>query len=141
MRDVCHSHGALFILDEVMCGMGRTGTLHAWQAENVLPDLQTMAKGLGAGYQSMAAMLVSPKVVDVLKMGTNEFIHGQTYQGMPVHAAAGLVVLSEIQKLLPKVSKLAIYLESQLKTNLSNHPNVGDIRGIGYFLRFRICKK
>ena len=92
MRKVCHKYGALFILDEVMCGMGRSGTLHAWQAEGVAPDLQTVGKGLGGGYQPIAAVLISKKIVDVLSDGTGQFIHGQTYQGMPVQAAAALEV-------------------------------------------------
>src|SRR5205823_762351 len=79
MKDVCHKHGALFILDEVMCGMGRTGFLHAWQAENVVPDIQTLGKGLGAGYMPIAAVLVHQKVVDVVKDGTGKIVHGQTY--------------------------------------------------------------
>lgn len=95
MRDVCHKHGALFILDELMCGMGRTGSLHAWQAEDVAPDIQTMGKGLGGGYQPIAAMMVSHVVLDQIMKGKNEFIHGHTYEGMPVQAAAAL----EIQKI------------------------------------------
>lgn len=135
MRQVCHKHGALFILDEVMCGMGRTGTLHAWQGENILPDIQTMGKGLGAGYQPIAAMMVSAEIVNVLKKGGGQFIHGQTYQGMPVQAAAALEVLRIIQedKLLDNVTKLGVYLEQRLKAVLGNHPNVGDIRGKGLF--------
>lgn len=92
MRNVCHKYGALFILDEVMCGMGRSGTLHAWQAEGVAPDLQTVGKGLGGGYQPIAAVLISKKVVDALSNGSGQFVHGQTYQGMPVQAAAALEV-------------------------------------------------
>nr|AMX22264.1 aminotransferase class-III [Cryphonectria parasitica] len=90
MRDVCHKHGALFILDEVMCGMGRTGTLHAWQAEDVVPDIQIIAKALGAGYQSISAMMLSPKVFNRMMEGSGQFVHGLTYQAMPVQAAAAL---------------------------------------------------
>lgn len=78
MKKVCEKHGALFVLDEVLAGMGRTGTLHAWQQENVVPDLQTVAKGLGAGYAPIGALLVGPKVVDVLSQGTKAFMHFQT---------------------------------------------------------------
>lgn len=135
MRDVCHKYGALFILDEVMCGIGRTGTLHAWQAENIIPDIQTMGKGLGAGYQPIAALMISPKILNVLKRGGGQFIHGQTYQGMPVQAAAALEVLRIIQedKLLYNVTNLGVYLEQRLKAVLGDHPNVGDIRGKGLF--------
>lgn len=142
MRDVCHKHGALFILDEVMCGMGRTGTLHAWQAEGVVPDIQTMGKGLGAGYQPIAAMMISQKVVKVLMKGSGLFIHGQTYQGMPVQAAAALEVLRIIQenKLMENVSKQGAYLEKRLKAVLGDHPNVGDIRGRGLFWGLEFVK-
>lgn len=109
--------------------------MHAWQAEDIVPDIQTMAKGLGAGYQPIAAMLVSQEIVNVLIKGGGEFIHGQTYQGMPIQAAASLEVLRIIEedKLLENVSKQGAYLEQRLKAELGNHPNVGDIRGRGLF--------
>jgi adenosylmethionine-8-amino-7-oxononanoate aminotransferase len=142
MRDVCHKHGALFILDEVMCGMGRTGTLHAWQAEDVVPDIQTMGKGLGAGYQSIAAIMISQKVVNVIKEGSGQFVHGLTYQAMPVQAAAALEVQRIIRedKLMENVSKQGALLEKRLKANLGNHPNVGDIRGLGLFWGLEFVK-
>ena len=135
MQEVCHRHGALFILDEVMCGMGRTGTLHAWQAEDVVPDIQTIGKGLAGGYQTIAAMLASKKVVDVLIKKTGQFIHGLTFQAMPVQAAAALEVQKIIRRenLLENVSSRGVYLEERLKDVLGNHPNVGDIRGKGLF--------
>lgn len=135
MRDVCHRHGALFILDEVMCGMGRTGTLHAWQADGVVPDIQINAKGLGGGYQPIASMMISEEVVNVLKMGSGQFVHGLTYQAMPVQAAAALEVQRIIRedRLIENVSKQGAYLEQCLKAALSSHPNVGDIRGRGLF--------
>lgn len=135
MRDVCHRHGALFILDEIMCGMGRTGHLHAWQGEGIAPDLQTVGKGLGGGYQPIAAVLVSEKVVRVLKNGTGQFIHGQTYQAMPVQAAAALEVQRTIRddKILDNVQTQGALLEKLLKEQLGSHPHVGDIRGRGLF--------
>ena len=78
--------------------MGRTGTLHAWQAENVVPDIQTVGKGLAGGYQPIAAMFISRKVVDVIMEGSQEFIHGLTFQSMPLQAAAGLEVQRIIQE-------------------------------------------
>jgi len=135
MRAVCHRHGALFILDEVMCGMGRSGTLHAWQGMGVVPDLQTIGKGMGAGYQPIAAVLISEKVVNTLRDGTGQFIHGQTYQGMPVQAAAALEV-QRIKRELNLIENVQIqgeYLGKLLKSRLGTHPNVGDIRGKGLF--------
>ena len=135
MRDVCHKHGALFILDEVMSGMGRCGTLHAWQDEDVVPDLQTIGKGLGAGYQPIAAVLISHKVVNSLLNGGGQFIHGQTYQGMPIQAAAALEVqrIKCEENLTENVRIQGAYLEKRLKALLGAHPNVGDIRGRGLF--------
>ena len=142
MRDICHKHGALFILDEVMCGMGRSGTLHAWQGEDVAPDIQTIGKGLGGGYQPIAAVLISDKVVNALLDGSGQFVHGQTYQGMPIQAAAAL----EVQKikrelhLMDNVTVQGSYLEKCLKYHLEDHPNVGDIRGRGLFWGLEFVK-
>lgn len=142
MRDVCHKHGALLILDEVMCGMGRSGTLHAWQNEGIVPDLQTIGKGLGAGYQPIAALLISQKVVDTLMDGSGQFIHGQTYQGMPVQAAAALEVQKIVREgnLMQNVQSQGAYLEKRLKALLGSHPNVGDIRGRGLFWGIEFVK-
>lgn len=142
MKDVCHKHGALFILDEVMSGMGRCGTLHAWQDEGIVPDLQTIGKGLGAGYQPIAAVLISQKVIDSLMKGSGQFVHGQTYQGMPIQAAAAL----EVQKIkregniVANVKEQGAYLEQRLKSLLGSHPNVGDIRGKGLFWGLEFVK-
>lgn len=136
MQDICHRHGALFILDEVMCGMGRTGTLHAWQAEpGVRPDIQTNAKGLGGGYQPIACMMVSAEVVDVLKQRSGQFIHGLTYQAMPVQAAAALEVQRIIREdsLMVNVADQGSFLGDCLQEFLGDHPHVGDIRGRGLF--------
>lgn len=70
MQAVCKKYGALLIMDEVMSGMGRCGTYHTWQAEDVVPDIQTVGKGLGGGYQPVAGVLVQKNVVDTLAKGT-----------------------------------------------------------------------
>ena len=140
MKEVCERHGALFILDEVMSGMGRTGTLHTWEQEDVVPDLQTIAKGLGAGYAPIAALLVNQSVVDTLTKGTGAFVHSQTYQGHPVACAAAYQVQQIIQSdgLLANVREMGEYLGQLLKERLSAHPNIGDIRGRGLFWAVRI---
>ena len=142
MKEVCHKYGALFILDEIMCGMGRTGTLHAWQAEDVIPDIQTIGKGFGAGYQPISALLISKKVTNVLMKGSKEFVHGFTFQAMPVQAAAALKVQKIVRedKLIKNVSKRGALLEQLLKTALDNHPHVGDIRGRGLFWGIEFVK-
>ncbi|KAK2000908.1 aminotransferase class-III [Colletotrichum falcatum] len=135
MKSVCDKYGALLILDEVMSGMGRSGTLHAWQQEDVVPDIQTIAKGLGGGYAPMAGMLINHRVADALKDGTGVFLHGHTYQGHPVGCAAALEVQRIIREenLVSNVRKQGILLESLLRKYLSDHPYVGDIRGKGLF--------
>jgi adenosylmethionine-8-amino-7-oxononanoate aminotransferase len=135
MKAVCDKYGALFILDEVMCGIGRVGTLHAWEQEGVVPDIQTIGKGLGGGYAPVAGVLISEKVVNVLDKGTGVFRHGHTYQGHPVSCAAALAVQKVIQeeKLLENIRAMGTILESELKSRLSDHPYVGDIRGRGLF--------
>ncbi|KAF9887385.1 hypothetical protein FE257_010240 [Aspergillus nanangensis] len=135
MKAVCEKYGALFILDEVMSGMGRTGTLHAWEQEGVVPDLQTIGKGLGGGYAPCSAVLISEKIVEALDKGTGSFRHGQTYQGHPVGCAAALAVQKVIkeQNLLDNVRRMGAYLEQQLRSRLEEHPHVGDIRGKGLF--------
>ncbi|KAH6706624.1 pyridoxal phosphate-dependent transferase [Leptodontidium sp. MPI-SDFR-AT-0119] len=142
MRDVCHKHGALLIFDEVMSGMGRCGTLHAWQDEDVVPDIQTIGKGLGGGYQPIAAVLISHKVVNALLDGSGQFIHGQTYQGMPVQAAAALEVqrIKREENLMENVRIQGAYLEKCLQSLLGDHPNVGDIRGRGLFWGLEFVK-
>ncbi len=135
MKSVCDKYGALLILDEVMCGMGRCGTVHAWMEEGVVPDLQTIGKGLGGGYAPIAGMLVSHKVIDVLGKGTGAFAHGQTYQGHPVACTAALEVQRVIQKeaLVERVCRLGPLLAQSLRQSLQDHPHVGDIRGRGFF--------
>ena len=142
VREVCHKYGALLIFDEVMCGMGRTGFMHAWQMENVAPDLQTLGKGLGAGYVAASALLVSHKVLDVLINKSGRFIHSQTYQNMPLAAAVSLEIIKIIQEenLLDNVKKQGAYLGERLNAVLGDHPNVGNIRGRGLFWGLEFVK-
>ncbi|KAK6216899.1 putative aminotransferase class-III [Colletotrichum tabaci] len=135
MKTVCDKYGALLILDEVMSGMGRSGTLHAWQHEDVIPDIQTIAKGLGGGYAPMAGMLINHRIAKVLGDGTGTFSHGHTYQGHPVGCAAALEVQRIIQEeeLVSNVRKQGVLLEKLLREHLGDHPYVGNIRGKGLF--------
>lgn len=135
MKAVCDKYGALLILDEVMCGMGRTGTLHAWEQEGVTPDIQAVGKGLGGGYQPVSAILVGRKITQVMEAKSVAFTHGHTYMDHPVTCATALRVQHIIQRdnLLPNVQAQGQYLEKLLRNKLQNHPNVGDIRGRGLF--------
>lgn len=136
VRSLCDRYGILFIADEVMCGMGRTGTLHAFEQEGVIPDLVTVAKGLGGGYQPIGAVLTSGRVIDPLRNGSGLFQHGHTYLGHPTAAAAALAVQQIIHRdnLLSAVQDRGAYLRHSLNERLKDHPNVGDIRGRGLFM-------
>ncbi|KAH8844146.1 hypothetical protein MCOR27_011255 [Pyricularia oryzae] len=135
MRKVCDKYGALLILDEVMSGMGRSGTLHAWQQEGVVPDIQTIGKGLGGGYAPVAAFMINHRVADTLESGTGEFMHGHTYQGHALGCAAALEVQRIVREenLIDNVKQRGVQLEKLLQQHLGNHPNVGNIRGKGLF--------
>ena len=135
MKKVCDKYGALLILDEVMCGMGRCGTLHAWEQEGIVPDLQTIGKGLGGGYAPVSGMLVGHRIAAVLEKGTGAFSHGHTYQGHPVACAVAYEVQSIIkeQNLLKNVRAMGATLERLLHEKLDPHPHVGNIRGKGLF--------
>ena len=135
VREICDRHGALLILDEVMCGMGRTGTTHAWEQEGVAPDIQAIAKGLGGGYQPIGAMLTSGKIIDTIRSGSGAFLHGHTYLAHPLACAAALAVQDVIREdgLLERVNERGKQLEQRLTERFGNHRHVGDIRGRGLF--------
>ncbi|KAL4880896.1 pyridoxal phosphate-dependent transferase [Aspergillus karnatakaensis] len=142
MKAVCKKYGALFILDEVMSGMGRCGTLHAWEQEDVVPDLQTIGKALGGGYAPVSGLLISDNIVRTIDKGTGAFRHGQTYQGHPVSCAAALAVQKVIkeEELLENVKRMGDYLEERLKDTLVESKYVGDIRGKGLFWGLEFVK-
>jgi adenosylmethionine-8-amino-7-oxononanoate aminotransferase len=135
VREVCDRHGILLILDEVMCGMGRCGTLHAFEQEGVVPDLVTVAKGLGAGYQPIGATLVARHVYDAIVSGSGFFQHGHTYLGHAAACAGALAVQRRLHEdgLLARVAPLGAELERRLRGAFGEHPHVGDIRGRGLF--------
>lgn len=135
IREICDQYGVLLILDEVMCGMGRTGHLFACEAEHVVPDILCIAKGLGAGYQPIGAMLCTSTIYDTIASGSGFFQHGHTYLGHPVATAAALAVFQEITShhLCDQVHARGDFLHSDLISRFDQHPNVGDIRGRGLF--------
>ncbi|MDR9393136.1 MAG: aspartate aminotransferase family protein [Roseovarius sp.] len=135
IREICDKYGVLLILDEVMCGMGRTGHLFACEAEGIAPDILCIAKGLGAGYQPLGAMLCTGGIHDTIAGGTGFFQHGHTYVGHPTAAAAGLAVVHEIRDrdLVAQVRARGDFLERELTRRFGGHPHVGDIRGRGLF--------
>ena len=135
VREICDAYDVLLILDEVMCGMGRTGHLFACEAEGIDPDIVTIAKGLGAGYQPIGAMLCTNRIYDAIAQGSGFFQHGHTYLGHPVATAAGVAVLKEIleRELIDQVRARGRFFEEKLRQRFSQHSHVGDIRGRGLF--------
>jgi len=142
VRAICDRYGILFIADEVMCGMGRTGTLFAVEQEGVAPDIITVAKGLGGGYQPIGAVLAQGAIVDRLRHGSGAFLHGHTYIGHPVAAAAALAVQQVIERdnLLEQVQRRGATLKRMLGDVFGKHPHVGDIRGRGLFLGIELVQ-
>jgi adenosylmethionine-8-amino-7-oxononanoate aminotransferase len=142
VRALCDKYGILFIADEVMCGMGRTGTMFAIEQEGVAPDLIAVAKGLGAGYQPIGAVLANGAIVERLRGGSGAFLHGHTYIGHPVAAAAALAVQQVIERddLLTKVQQRGATLRRMLGDVFASHPHVGDIRGRGLFLALELVR-
>jgi adenosylmethionine-8-amino-7-oxononanoate aminotransferase len=142
VRKLCDKYGILFIADEVMCGMGRTGTMFSIEQDGVAPDLVTVAKGLGAGYAPIGAVLVNGAIVERLRGGSGTFLHGHTYIGHPVAAAAALAVQEVIERddLLVQVQKRGATLRRMLGDVFGDHEHVGDIRGRGLFLGLELVR-
>lgn len=136
IREICDRYDVLLILDEVMCGMGRTGELFACDADGIAPDILCIAKGLGAGYQPIGAMLCSSNIYETVRSGSGFFQHGHTYLGHPVAAAAGLAVVSKLidHKLVARAASQGELLKAALVQRFGQHAHVGDIRGRGLFL-------
>jgi adenosylmethionine-8-amino-7-oxononanoate aminotransferase len=133
IREICDKYGVLLILDEVMSGMGRTGNIHAFEGEGIVPDMVTLAKGLAGGYQPIGAVLIADLVYQRLAQGSRAFQHGLTYSGHPVAAAAALAVQTTIrdENLLANVQEMGNLLTVGLHDRFAEHPYVGDIRGRG----------
>ncbi len=142
IREICDRYGILLILDEIMCGMGRTGTLFACEQEGIAPDIVAIAKGLGAGYQPIGGMLLSAAIDETIRAGTGHFVHGHTYLGHATACAGALAVLRTIRNdnLLEAVRSQGEYLAAALVERLGDHPHVGDIRGRGLFRGIEFVK-
>ncbi len=136
IREICDNYGVLLILDEVMCGMGRTGSLYACEQDGIAPDILTCAKGLGGGYQPIGAVLCSGRIYDTIAQGSGAFEHGFTYIGHATACAAALAVQHTIEseKLLDNVQRQGAALREALEARFGNHHHIGDIRGRGLFI-------
>lgn len=142
IREICDRHGILLILDEVMCGMGRTGTLFASEHDGIRPDIVCIAKGLGAGYQPIGAMLCSAQIYNTIETGSGFFQHGHTYMAHATASAASVAVIDEIydKDLLTNVKLMGAKLKHALNDRFDDHPNIGEIRGRGLFLGLEIVE-
>ncbi|ODV61835.1 PLP-dependent transferase [Ascoidea rubescens DSM 1968] len=145
IRDICHKYGALFVLDEVMCGMGRAGTYHAWEQFlplNKGPDIQTIGKTLGSGYVTIAGVLVSPAVRDVFVNGSGVMPSAHTYQSHSFNCKVTLAVQKKIfeNNLIENSKKMGDYLNASLKEKLKDSKIIGDIRGVGTFQGVELIK-
>ena len=142
VRQICNQYNVVLILDEVMCGSGRTGTLHASEQEGIVADIQTMAKGLSAGYQALGAVLICNKIHQAICNGSGMFQHGHTYIGHATACAAGLAVQKEIQQsgLLKNVRTQGKLLIELLQKHELNHPYIGNVRGKGLFVGIEIVQ-
>jgi adenosylmethionine-8-amino-7-oxononanoate aminotransferase len=142
IRELLDRHGILLILDEVMCGMGRTGTLHACEQEGIAPDILAIAKGLGGGYQPIGAVLAQKRVIDAFAQGSGLFQHGHTYLGHPVACAAALAVQKVIERdrLLDACQRQGRGLRARLEATFGAHENVGNVRGRGLFQAIELVR-
>ena len=135
IRAICDRYGVLWIADEVMCGMGRTGFPYAYEEFGAQPDLVAIAKGLGAGYQPIGATLVSTRIYGAIRDGSGFFQHGHTYMGHPIACAAALAAQRAIvdEDLLANVRRMGERLDAALRDRFAQHAFIGDIRGRGLF--------
>lgn len=140
VREICDRHGVLLILDEVMCGSGRTGTFLSCEQDGIVPDIVTLGKGLGGGYQPIGAVICTSNVYGAVASGSGALKHGQTYNAHPVGCAAALAVQRVIreQGLLGRVDEAGARLRRLLVQRFGNHPNIGDIRGRGLLLAMEL---
>jgi len=142
IREICNQYDILLILDEVMCGMGRTGSLFACEQDDIAPDIVTIAKGLGAGYQPIGSMLCTAQIYDAIEQGSGFFQHGHTYVGHPTACAASLAVVNKLvdQKLVEQCAAMGEKLQAALMRQFAQHPHIGDIRGRGLFRGIEIVQ-
>ncbi|WBA09193.1 aspartate aminotransferase family protein [Salinivibrio kushneri] len=140
IREICDQYNILLILDEVMCGTGRTGRFFAFEHEHIVPDIVAIAKGLAAGYQPIGATLVADPIYNAIANGSGFFQHGHTFMAHPTACAAGLATLKAIQQdnLIDAAEQQGEALKAALSHHFHSHPFVGDIRGRGLFLALEL---
>ncbi|HHV78661.1 MAG TPA: aspartate aminotransferase family protein [Firmicutes bacterium] len=142
IREICDRYDVLFIADEVMCGIGRTGKFFAIEHWGVVPDIIACAKGLGSGYTPLGAIIVKDEIWDVFKKGSGKFVHGHTYGGNPVSCATGCAVFDYLMEkgLVQNAAIMGDYLKKRLSEGLESNPIVGDVRGLGLMIGVELVK-
>ncbi|TIT90163.1 MAG: aminotransferase class III-fold pyridoxal phosphate-dependent enzyme, partial [Mesorhizobium sp.] len=142
IREICDKYGILLVLDEVFCGLGRTGTLHACEQDGVAPDFLTFAKGVAAGYQPIGATMVNQRVYDAIVSGSGTFKGGYTYSGHATACAAAIAVQKFLRApgFLDRVKATGSVLAQRLQDRFAQHPHVGDIRGRGMLMTLELVK-
>jgi len=142
IRQICNKHDVLFIADEVMSGIGRTGKKFAINHWNVTPDLIAAAKGLSGGYTSLASLILGEKVWKAIEEGSGKTTHSHTFGGNPISCSTGLAVLNYIEKnsLVKRVEQVGNRFKEKLTSRLGDIPEVGDIRGEGLMLGVELVK-
>ena len=143
IRKICDQYGIMLIMDEVMCGMGRTGQWFACQHDDVIPDIITIGKGIAGGVLALSAVGVRSEHYDAVRKAGGGFVHGGSFSHHPVAAAAGLATIEILEKenLIERVARLGSDLGAKLKERLANHPNVADVRGIGFLWGVELVKE
>lgn len=142
IREICDQYNVLLILDEVMCGAGRSGTYFAFEQDGIVPDIVTLAKGLGGGYQALGACLCRAFIHDAIVESCGSFAHGHTYIGHATACTAGIAVMDVLdeQKLLPRVIRTGEVIRHALRAQFAEHPYIGDIRGRGLFIGIELVR-
>jgi putrescine aminotransferase len=132
IQRICREHDVLLIVDEVICGFGRTGEWFGCDTFDIAPDFMTMAKGLSSGYMPISGLMVNDRIADPI-INRGEFVHGFTYSGHPVAAAVAMenVRILRDEKIVETVgTDTGPYLQARLR-ELADHPLVGEVRGVG----------
>ncbi len=136
IREICDRHQVLLIMDEVMAGCGRSGTYFAFEQEGITPDMVTLAKGLGGGYQPIGAVISQGFIHRGIVDAFGAFAHGHSYVGHATVAAAGVAVMQVLQEenLLDQVKQTGELLRNRIREVFSEHPHIGDVRGRGLLI-------
>jgi len=142
IREICDRHRVILIMDEVMAGCGRSGNYFAFQQEDITPDIVTVAKGLGGGYQPIGAVITQGFIHNGIVEAFGSFAHGHSYVGHATVAAAGLAVMRVLddENLLEKVKTTGQSLRNCLQEAFGEHPHVGDIRGRGLLVGIELVE-